>query len=288
MAATLTSRAVVRKRAPIGTVISQAVMHIVLLLLVVLAIVPFVWSFVSSFKIFKELNTSPDFFPRVWTLKNYNEIITRVGFFDAMSNSIIVAFAVTISVLITSSALGYVFAKYRFPGKEKLFAALLSTMMLPFAVVLVPLYITVVALGLHNQLSGIIVVGMWSTFGIFMMRQFIETIPSELIDAARIDGSSEFRIYSQLILPLSAAPLGALAVMTFLAQWDNYLWPLVVINSPEKQTLPLLLAGLRSLYWTRYDLWTAGSMLTILPVMTLYIFASKYFIQGIATTGMKG
>lgn len=288
MAATLTSTAVSRKRAPIGTVISQALMHVVMVLLAVLAIVPFVWSFVSSFKIFKELNTSPDFFPRVWTLKNYNEIITRVGFFDAMRNSIIVAFAVTISVLITSSALGYVFAKYRFPGKEKLFAALLSTMMLPFAVVLVPLYITVVAFGLHNQLSGIIVVGMWSTFGIFMMRQFIETIPSELIDAARIDGSSEFRIYSQLILPLSAAPLGALAVMTFLAQWDNYLWPLVVINSPEKQTLPLLLAGLRSLYWTRYDLWTAGSMLTILPVMTLYIFASKYFIQGIATTGMKG
>ena len=161
-------------------------------------------------------------------------------------------------------------------------------MMLPFAVVLVPLYITIVTFGLQNQLIGIIVVSTWSTFGIFMMRQFMESIPSELIDAARIDGSSEFRIYSLIILPLSAAPLAALAVMTFLAQWDNYLWPLVVINSPEKQTLPLLLAGLRSLYMTRYDLWTAGSMLTILPVMTLYVFASKYFIQGIATTGMKG
>ncbi len=263
-------------------------MHALLLILGVSVIMPFLWSFFASFKFFKELNTSPDFFPKVWTLKNYDEIITRVGFFDALRNSIIVAFAVTFCVLFTSSALGYVFAKYHFPGKDKLFAALLSTMMLPFAVVLVPLYITIVTFGLQNQLIGIIVVSTWSTFGIFMMRQFMESIPSELIDAARIDGSSEFRIYSLIILPLSAAPLAALAVMTFLAQWDNYLWPLVVINSPEKQTLPLLLAGLRSLYMTRYDLWTAGSMLTILPVMTLYVFASKYFIQGIATTGMKG
>ncbi len=288
MAATLTQPGVARKRTSIQSSLAQGLMHALLLLLCVLAIVPFLWSFFASFKIFRELNTSTDFFPKVWTLKNYDEIITRVGFFDAMRNSFIVAIAVTLCVLLTSSALGYVFAKYRFPGKDKLFAALLSTLMLPFAVVLVPLYITVVTFGLHNQLMGIIIVSMWSTFGIFMMRQFIETIPSELIDAARIDGSSEFRIYSLIILPLSAAPLGALAVMTFLAQWDNYLWPLVVINSPEKQTLPLLLAGLRSLYWTRYDLWTAGSMLTILPVMTLYAFASKYFIQGIATTGMKG
>ena len=288
MATKLAQSRVTYKRTPLRSTLTQGLMHALLLILGVSVIMPFLWSFFASFKFFKELNTSPDFFPKVWTLKNYDEIITRVGFFDALRNSIIVAFAVTFCVLFTSSALGYVFAKYHFPGKDKLFAALLSTMMLPFAVVLVPLYITIVTFGLQNQLIGIIVVSTWSTFGIFMMRQFMESIPSELIDAARIDGSSEFRIYSLIILPLSAAPLAALAVMTFLAQWDNYLWPLVVINSPEKQTLPLLLAGLRSLYMTRYDLWTAGSMLTILPVMTLYVFASKYFIQGIATTGMKG
>jgi len=263
-------------------------MHGLLILLCVAAVMPFLWAVMASFKFFKELNTSREFFPKVWTLRNYEEIITRVGFTDAMRNSIIVAVVVTVCVLLTSSALGYVFSKYRFPGKEKLFAALLSTLMLPFAVVLVPLYITIVSLGLQNQLAGIIVTGVWSTFGMFMMRQFMESIPSELIDAARIDGSSEFRIFSQIIVPLSAAPLAALAVFTFLAQWDNYLWPLVVINSPDKQTLPLLLAGLRSLYWSRYDLWTAGSMLTILPVMTLYIFASRHFIQGVAMTGIRG
>ena len=290
MAATLTqsSPSITRRRTPLASILSQGIMHGLLIFLCVAAIMPFLWAVTASFKFFKELNTSRQFFPKVWTLHNYEEILTRVGFTEAMRNSIIIAVVVTLCVLLTSSALGYVFSKYRFPGKEKLFVALLSTLMLPFAVVLVPLYITIVSLGLQNQLAGIIVTGVWSTFGMFMMRQFMESIPSELIDAARIDGSSEFRIYSQIIIPLSAAPLAALAVFTFLAQWDNYLWPLVVINSPDKQTLPLLLAGLRSLYWSRYDLWTAGSMLTILPVMTLYIFASRHFIQGVAMTGIRG
>ena len=291
MAATTLSQSsprAVRRPGSLGTILSQGAMHVFLLILCLAAVMPFLWAVMASFKLFKELNTSRDFFPKVWTLRNYDEIITRVGFTDAMRNSIIVAVAVTLCVLITSSALGYVFSKYRFPGKDKLFAALLSTLMLPFAVVLVPLYITIVSIGLQNQLMGIIITGVWSTFGMFMMRQFMESIPNELIDAARIDGSSEFRIYSQIIIPLSAAPMAALAVFTFLGQWDNYLWPLVVINSPDKQTLPLLLAGLRSLYWSRYDLWTAGSMLTILPVMTLYIFASRYFIQGVAMTGIRG
>jgi multiple sugar transport system permease protein len=132
------------------------------------------------------------------------------------------------------------------------------------------------------------VVSLWSTFGIFMMRQFMEGIPSELIDASRIDGASEWRIFLQIAIPLSKAPLGALAVFTVLWNWDNYLWPLVVLSSPNKQTLTLVLAGLRNLYWSRYDLWSAGSMLTIIPVMLVYIFASRYFIQGIALSGLKG
>jgi multiple sugar transport system permease protein len=160
--------------------------------------------------------------------------------------------------------------------------------MVPFAVVLVPLYITISNLGLANNLGGVMVVALWSTFGIFMMRQFMEGIPFELIDASRIDGASEWRIFFQIAIPLSKAPLGALAVFTVLWNWDNYLWPLVVLSSPNKQTLTLVLAGLRNLYWTRYDLWSAGSMLTIIPVMLVYIFASRYFIQGIALSGLKG
>jgi multiple sugar transport system permease protein len=279
---------VVDRRKPTRRFFTQGAMHLLLLACCFLAVAPFIWTVFASFKPFKELVSSSALLPQTWTLNSYREIFTRAHFLTAVGNSAISAFTVTLSTLITSSAVGYVFAKYRFWGKEFLFTLILSTLMVPFAVVLVPLYITINQVGLGNSLGGIIVTGLWSTFGIFLMRQFMETIPFELIDAARIDGASEWRIFGQIVVPLASAPMAALAVFTFLGNWDSYLWPLVVLSSPEKQTIPLILSGLRSLYWTRYDMWSAGSMLTIVPVMIIYAFASKYFIRGIAMTGMKG
>ena len=271
-----------------GQFISQGLMHVVLLAMAVLALAPFVWSIFASFKPFKELVSSQNLLPHTWTLNSYREIFTRAHFLDAAQNSIIAAVSVTVVTLLTSSAVGYVFAKYRFWGKDLLFIILLSTLMVPFSVILIPLYIRIADIGLSNSLGGIIITGLWSTFGIFMMRQFMETIPFELLDAARIDGASEWRIFFQIVMPLATAPMAALGVFTFLANWDSYLWPLVVLNSPEKQTIPLILAGLRSLYWTRYDMWAAGSMLTVVPMMIIYAFASKWFIRGIAMTRIKG
>ena len=267
--------------------LGQLVSHIILLFMALLAVFPFIWMTFASFKTFKDLVSSTKMLPEVWTVSNYVEIASRVNFPVAFLNSVIAATAVTIFTLFTSAALGYVFAKYRFWGKEKLFLLLLSTMMVPFAVVIVPLYLTITGFGLANSLGGIIITGLWSSFGMFMLRQFMESIPYELIDAAYIDGASEWRIFAQLILPLSGAPLAALAVFAFLGNWDSYLWPLVVLSSPDKQTLPLVLAGLRNLWWTRYEMWSAGSMLTVIPVMLLYSLASKYFIHGIAMTGLK-
>jgi len=267
--------------------VGQLVAHVILLFMSVLAVFPFIWMVFASFKTFKDLVSSTQMLPEVWTLNNYIEIASRINFPVAFLNSIIAATAVTVFTLFTSAALGYIFAKYRFWGKEKLFLLLLSTMMVPFAVVLVPLYLTVTGFGLANSLGGIIITGLWSSFGMFMLRQFMESIPFELIDAARIDGASEWRIFGQIVLPLSGAPLAALAVFAFLGNWDSYLWPLVVLSSPEKQTLPLVLAGLRNLWWTRYEMWSAGSMLTVVPVMLIYSIASKYFIRGIAMTGLK-
>lgn len=261
--------------------------HLVLIFMSAVSIFPFIWMVFASFKTFKDLVSSNKLLPEVWTFSNYVEIASRINFPLAFMNSVIAATTVTAVTLITSAALGFVFAKYNFWGKEKLFLLLLATMMVPFAVVLVPLYLTITSMGLANSLGGIIITGLLSTFGIFMMRQFMESIPYELLDASRIDGASEWRIFAQIILPLSGAPLAALAVFTFLGNWDSYLWPLVVLSSPEKQTLPLVLAGLRNLWWTRYEMWSAGSMLTVIPVMVLYSFASKYFIQGIAMTGLK-
>ena len=265
----------------------QVILHLILLVMSFVSITPFVWMIFASFKHFQELVRSTALLPQVWTLENYIEIIARVNFPAAFRNSALQATTVTLCSGLTSAALGFIFAKYRFWGKEKLFTLLLSTMMIPFAVVLVPLYITIADLKMSNQLSGIIVTGLWSTFGLFLMRQFMESIPSELLDAARIDGASEWRIFFTLVLPMSTSALSALTVFIFLFNWDNFLWPLVVLNSPGKLTLPLVLAGLRSLYWTRYEMWAAGSMLTVVPVMLIYIFASKYFLRGLAMTGLK-
>jgi multiple sugar transport system permease protein len=262
--------------------------HLVLLLACFVAVAPFVWSFFGSFKPFKELVSSGDLLPHEWTLANYIEILTRANFIEAFRNSVIVSSAVTAASLFTSSALGFVFAKYHFRGKEVLFAIVLSTMMVPFVVLLVPLYLTMAKVGLVDQLGGVVVVGLWTSIGVFMMRQFMESIPNELIDAARIDGASEFQVYRRMIVPLAKAPLAALGVLVFLGSWDNFLWPSVILHNADNQTLPLLLYGLRSLYWSRYDLWSAGSMLTVVPVMIVYVFASKYFIRGFAMTGLKG
>jgi len=271
----------------IRLLLSQGFVHVVLIVMAVVAIFPFVWMTFASFKPFKELVEAKTLLPQTWTLRNYEEILNRVNFFDAFRNSVVAAVSVTVAAVFTSSVLGYIFSKYRFPGKEILFTIILSTMMVPFAVVMVPLYITIADFGLADRLGGIIVTGFFSTFGIFMMRQFMESIPFELIDAARIDGASEWRIFFTLVLPMSTSPMSALAVFVFLGNWDSYMWPLIVLHSLQRQTIPLVLSGLRSLYGTRYDMWSAGSMLTVVPVMIIYAFASKYFIQGIAMTGLK-
>jgi multiple sugar transport system permease protein len=264
-----------------------AVIHAILLAIVFTSVMPFVWMFFGSFKSYVELTSGESLVPLAWTVDNYRAIIFRANFPQAFWNSTLVSLVVTGCVVLTSAAAAYVFAKYRFWGKEQLFIVILSTMMVPFAVVLVPLYVTIADIGLSNKLGGVIVPVLFSTFGIFLMRQFLEGIPSDLIDAGRIDGASEWWIFSRIIIPLSTAPMAALAVFTFLFNWDNFLWPSVVLTSPRSQTLPLVLAGLRSLYWERYDMWAAGSMLTVAPVMLLYAVAQKQFIRGITMTGLK-
>jgi len=261
--------------------------HIVLITLTFTSVMPFVWMFFGSFKNYVELTSGKTLWPVNWTFENYVAIWQRASFPRGLLNTAAVTIVVTSAVMITSALAGFVFAKYRFWGKEQLFTLLLCTMMVPFAVVLVPLYVTVAGMALTDKLAGIIVTGLCSTFGIFMMRQFMESIPNDLIDAGRIDGAGELWIFTRVILPLATAPLSALAVFTFLGNWDSFMWPMVVLTSPDNKTLPLVLAGLRSLYWSRYEMYAAGSMLTVVPVMILYAVASKQFVRGIAMTGLK-
>ena len=284
-------KAIVRPAASVRTLspgrVGRILPHVVLIVLMFTSLMPFVWMFFGSFKTYVELTSSKTLLPINWTFDNYVQITQRVGFPRAFINTTLVAVVVTAATLLTSSVAGYVFAKYRFWGREQLFTVLLSTMMVPFAVVLVPLYVTIANIALADKLAGIVITGLCSTFGIFLMRQFMESIPNDLIDAGRIDGAGEWWIFTRVVLPLAKAPLSALAVFTFLGNWDSFLWPLVVLTSPENRTLPLVLAGLRSLYWSRYELYAAGSMLTVLPVMIIYAAASKQFVRGIAMTGIK-
>lgn len=288
MAERAMSAATQPQRLSFGRAANQAALQIVLIIFSIMAVGPFVWMIFGSFKQYKELVQSRDLLPHVWTLDNYTQIIGRVNFPVAAENSVIIAVVTTVAVLFTSSTMGYIFAKYRFPLKEQFFALILATMMVPFAVVLIPLYIFIADIGASDHISGIILPGLWSAFGIFLMRQFMEGVPSELLDAARIDGASEWRIFGQIMIPLAGAPLAALAILNFLASWDSFLWPSIVLTSPNQQTIPVVLNGLKSLYWTSYNLWIAGSMLTVAPVMLIYLFASKQFVRGFMMTGIKG
>jgi len=271
-----------------GETAGQVVIHAVLLTFALVAILPFVWMFCASFKTYVEVINSRALLPEMWSLDNYVEITGRIGFVRAFQNSGSIAIPATIAIIVTSTAAGYVFAKYQFPGKELIFRLILSTMMVPFTVAIIPLFIAMSDIGLVNTLRGIILTSLCSTFGIFLMRQAIETIPNDYIDAARIDGAGEAWILRQVIVPLAGSAIATLAVFTFLGQWDSYLWPSIMLKSSKNHTIPIVLAGMRSLYSARYNVWAAGSMLTVIPVMLMFSVAQKQFIGGLSMAGLKG
>jgi multiple sugar transport system permease protein len=277
------------REAGLSRTLRQAPAYALLSVLALLAVVPFVFLVLSAFKPYIELTDPfPTLFPKHWSLFAIKEIVFRQGFPMALWNTAWVAAGVTLIQVLTSSATGFVFAKYQFFGKELLFKILIGTMMIPFVVVMIPLYVTVYQVHLVDNLWALVVIGLWNTFSLFTMRQFIEGIPRDLIEAARMDGAGEFWIYAKVVMPLALAPLTTVSVFTFLGQWDNFLFPSVLINTPAKQTLPLLLAGLRNIYLTRYDVMIAGSLLTVLPVLIAYAFAQRTFVRGAQTSGMKG
>jgi multiple sugar transport system permease protein len=277
----------VRRRRGLRLPWRQAVLHAMLVVTSFVAVGPLVWCVFASFKRFKDLMTSLSLLPQVWTLDNYAAVLAVSNLWSGLRNTLIVTCSVTAATVLTSTMAGYAFSKYRFWGRDQLFIMLLVTLMVPGAVTLVPVYLVVGQLHLINQLAGVIVTGLYSTFGIFLMRQFMFSVPDELIAAARIDGSSEWRIFGQVVVPLSAGPMAALGILTFLGVWNDFLWPFVVLTSSDRQTLPLVIYGLLSYYFTPYDKLIASGVLTLIPLMVAYLFGSKYMIRGIAMTGLK-
>ena len=270
--------------------VGGTVVYAILILGTIVTLVPFVWAVLTSLKPVSEiLRVPPTFLPQTWTLKSYQTIFNdpNVPIFRFFFNSLFVAVMHVVITLFTSSLAGYVFAKFRFMGRNASFSFILAQMMVPFQVVMIPTYLILVKLHLVNSLFGLIVPGIIDSFGIFLMRQFIESIPSELIDAARIDGASEFAIYWQIILPQLGASLATLGIFNFMASWNDYLWPLIVITTQEKRTLPLLLTWYNTAHGTRYDLTMAASVLVLLPILVVYIFFQRWIVRGVALTGFK-
>ncbi|MDA0632362.1 carbohydrate ABC transporter permease [Nonomuraea sp. MCN248] len=218
---------------------------------------------------------------------NYAELFARAPFGDFIVNSFVVAGAITVAHLLFDPLVGYVFAKFDFPLRNTLFVALLATLMVPFFVRMIPLYVLMAHLGWINTYQGLITPFLMDAFGIFLMRQFIQPIPDDLINAARIDGASEFTIYRRIILPQTRPALAVLGLFTFVFQWNEFLWPLVATTTPEMRTIPVGLTLFNQEYFTLWHLTAAGSVILFVPTAVLFIVSQRYFVRGITLTGLR-
>ncbi|WP_310528400.1 carbohydrate ABC transporter permease [Nocardioides sp.] len=252
-------------------------------------VVPFLWMVISSFKPEAEVRVvPPTWWPETVTTDNYRQLFTRLDFPRYFLNSAIVAVTVAVGNMVFCSMLGYALAKLDFPGKKLVFAVVLGTLMVPGVVTFVPLFVLTTNVGLTNTLPGMILPFLAGPFGVFLMRQFVMSLPDELIQAARVDGAGELRIFFSIILPLCGPAVATLGVLTFLTSWNNFLWPLVVATSEDKYTLPVALAlyavGQNA---TKYGLLLAGSVVVVLPVLAVFLMLQRQIMQGIASTGIK-
>ena len=279
-----------QKRPSVGFVLGKSGAYVVLIVGLVATLLPFFYTVVSSLKTDAELRkTPPDFFPQQPTLKHYVTILTdkKIPIERNVANSVIVSLARVFITLFTSSFAGYIFAKYHFKGKNLAFGVILIQIMIPFQVVMIPNYLLVVKFGLIDSLWALIIPSMVDAYGIFMMKQFIESMPAELMDAARIDGASEFGIYSRIILPQMGPPLASLGIFTFMFTWNDYLWPLIVLTSPEKRTIPLLLVWFQTQHVSNQGLVLAASILTLLPIFFVYVFLQRWIVDQATQSAFK-
>ena len=264
--------------------------YAILLVGLVATLLPFFYIMVSSLKTEAELRkTPPNFFPQDPTLKHYTTILTDedIPIERNVMNSVFVSLMRVFITLFTSSFAGYIFAKYHFKGKNLAFGVILIQIMIPFQVVMIPNYLLVVRFGLIDSLWALIIPSMVDAYGIFMMKQFIESMPAELMDAARIDGASEFGIYSRIILPQMGPPLASLGIFTFMTTWNDYLWPLIVLTSPEKRTIPLLLVWFQTQHTSNQGLVLAASILTLIPIFFVYIFLQRWIVDQATQSAFK-
>jgi len=254
----------------------------------VVTLLPLIWMVLASFMPSGQASSvPPPFLPREVTLDQYVSLFTRLHLGRSLLNSTLLAIAVTGISLIINSMAGYAFAKYRFKGRDSIFKTLIASMIIPAQVTMLPLFLMLNKMGFINTYMGVIVPGMASIFGIFLIRQFALSIPDSLIEAARIDGAGDFRIYWSLILPLCKPILVTLAIFTFMGTWNDFLWPLIVMTDDSMYTLPVALANLAGEHVQDTELMMAGSVMTVLPVLLVFAVVQRYYLAGIMAGSVK-
>jgi alpha-1,4-digalacturonate transport system permease protein len=259
-----------------------------LLFMTFVILAPVVWFVLSSFKDPTELGARPPkLFPSEWAFSNYTEAFQMYNYMRYFTNSVIVTSVATVLTLVINSMAAYAFAKYNFRGRDGLFVMTLAMIMIPLQVILIPIYLVVSSLGLVNTYWGMIIPAAATPTGVFIIRQYMLTIPDELIEAARIDGAGEFRIFARIVLPLCRPALAVVAIFSILWRWNDFLWPLLIAQKEELYTLPVALALLNGQLVVPYNIVLAMSVMSIIPVLFMFVFMQRQIVQGIAQTGIK-
>ena len=290
----LTSDAAARPRVALSRPalgLGRFLVYAVLVAGVVATATPFVWTLFASFKENGDIFRAPvRVWPRVWTLDNYRHLLSgdEIPFLRQFANSAIVAVGQTVLAVAIASLAGYGFAKYEFAGKRVLFALTLLTLTIPFEVTVIPLFQFMVKIHWLNTYRAVIIPGAINAFGVFFMRQVMLGVPNDLLDAARVDGATEFGIYWRIVLPLTRGGLAVLAVLSFLNAWNDYLWPLIALRSPEMFTLPIGLATLSGLYHVEWGMIMAGAILTTLPILAIFLWMRNHLISGLTAGAIRG
>lgn len=253
----------------------------------ILVSMPFIWMIMSSFKPESEImQLVPSLFPKEFTLDNYTKLFEEMNFGVYLKNTLIIVLFSFIGLLLNAMT-GFAFAKYEFPMKEPLFYLVLATMMIPSQVTMIPVYMILNYMGLTNTLIGIALPGMVAGFSVFLFRQFMSTIPDEILEAARLDGASEFYIFFRIILPMSKSILSVQGILTFIGAWNSFLWPLIMANEEALYTLSVGLSLLKGQNAASYGLQMAGASLMIVPIIIIFSIFQKHIIDGYTLSGMK-
>lgn len=270
-------------------VFGKILFHVCASIVAVTILIPFFWMIITSLKEKGALLSIPvEWIPKNPTLNAYKKIFTLSGFNTAIFNSFYLAVSTSIVQILSASMAAYAFSKIRFKGRESIFKVYLATMMIPFQVIFIPLFIVMANLKLTNSLNAFLLLQLFNPFAIFMIRQKMMTINDSLIEAAIIDGATQFQIFRKIALPLTSGIIATLAVMSFMGSWNDYLFPLVMLTKNKKFTLPLILNSLQGQYGSDYNLLMAGSLISIIPILIVYMMAQKYFRSGLQIGGVKG